>query len=494
MVVTTDDGVVSVIDEVVETHVSWVTLAKDRAWKRKKPIRTGFLDFSTLELRRRACEEEVRVNRRLAPDVYLGVEPLFGCNGDVVDYVVAMRRMPAERRLSTLVLAGADVDDALRHIAHQIAALHLNGKRSPLVNRAASAQATVARWEANHVELAPMANMLADPSLEPRAVELARRYVGGRDQLFAERVRAGRAVDGHGDLLADDIFVLPDGPRILDALEFDPALRVGDGLADIAFLVMDLERLGAPELGRRLLGWYAEFAGDHWPASIAHFHVAYRAQVRAKVACLRAAQQGLTSAPEADALLKLAVTHLEQGKCVLTLVGGPPATGKSTVAAKLGARRDWVVLRSDHVRKELAGLTATTPAPAPLGAGVYSPTMTALTYGEMLHRAGQLLAMGESVVLDATWGDPMWRVEARRVAERFSADLVELRCSLPLPEASERARRRLGGDDASDAGPEIAAALAERFAPWPEAAVVDTTRTPDEATDQAERAAVPVAA
>jgi predicted kinase len=173
----------------------------------------------------------------------------------------------------------------------------------------------------------------------------------------------------------------------------------------------------------------------------------------------------------------------------MVLVGGPPATGKTTVAAGLGARQDWVVLRSDHVRKELAGLTATTPAAAPLGAGVYSPTMTALTYGELLHRAGELLAMGESVVLDATWGDPVWRAEARRIASRFSADLVELRCSLATPEASERARRRLGGDDASDAGPEIAAALAERFAPWPEATIVDTARPPNQATDQAEWAA-----
>jgi aminoglycoside phosphotransferase family enzyme/predicted kinase len=482
------------IDSVTETHVSWVTLVGDRAYKRKKPVRTGFLDFSTVEARRRACEEEVRVNRRLAPDVYLGVDPVLGCNGDVCDYVVVMRRMPAELRLSTLVAAGVDVDDGLRRIARRVAALHLNGERSAAADAAASAEAVLARWEANDAELAPMSHLLADPALAGHAVGLARRYVAGRRDLFADRVRAGRAVDGHGDLLADDIFALPDGPRILDAIEFDARLRLGDGLADIAFLAMDLERLGAPELARRLLGWYAEFAGDRWPASLAHFYIAYRAQVRAKVACLRAAQESRTAAPEADALLSLAVSHLEAGRCALILVGGPPATGKTTIAAELGARRDWVVLRSDHVRKELAGLTATTPAAAPLGAGVYSPTMTALAYGELLHRAGDLLAAGESVVLDATWGDPVWRAEARRVAERVSAELVELRCSLPVAEASERARRRRGGEDASDAGPEIAAALAERFAPWPQAAVIDTAGPPDQATDLAEYAAAQVVA
>ena len=478
----------------IETHVSWVTLIGDRAYKRKKPVRTAFLDFSTPELRRLACEEEVRVNRRLAPDVYLGVEPVVGCTGDIVDYVVSMRRMPAERRLSALVASGADVGDALRQIAHRVAVLHLNGNRSSVADLAASAGATLARWEANDDELAPLAYLLADPGLPARAVALARVYVAGKHRLFAERVQAGRAVDGHGDLLADDIFVLPDGPRILDALEFDTRLRVGDGLADIAFLAMDLERLGSPQLARRLLRWYADFAADRWPASLSHFHIAYRAQVRAKVACLRAAQEQRTDAPEADALLRLAVSHLEAGRCALIVVGGPPATGKTTVAATLGARRDAVVLRSDEIRKELALLTATTRIESPLGAGIYSPTMTALTYGELLRRAGELLAEGESVVLDATWGDPMWRTEARRVAERLSADLIELRCALPVPEASERARCRRDGRDASDAGPEIAAALAERFAPWPEAVVVDTKGPRDQAADVAVRAVARAAA
>jgi uncharacterized protein len=257
------------IDEVIETHVSWVTLIGDRAFKRKKPVHNGFLDFSTLASRRRACDEEVRVNRRLAPDVYLGVDPVFGCTDDVVDYVVVMRRMPAERRLSSLVAGGADVDDALRQVAHRVAALHLNGERSALADAAASADATLGRWEANHAELASLAHLLADPTVEQHSVALARRYVAGRRRLFAERVRAGRASDGHGDLLADDIFALADGPRILDAIEFDASLRVGDGLADIAFLAMDLERLGAEDLARRLLGWYADFTADRWPASLA---------------------------------------------------------------------------------------------------------------------------------------------------------------------------------------------------------------------------------
>jgi len=462
-------------DSVIETHVSWVYLVGDRAYKQKKPVRTGFLDFSSAEARRQACEEEVRLGRRIAPDVYLGVDELPG-----PDWVVVMRRMPAERRLASLVAARQQVDDGVRDVARRVAALHLQVGRTPAADKAASAAANLARWEANHAEMEPFVHLLANPAQADQVLVHARRYVAGRQVLFAERVAAGRAVDGHGDLLADDIFLLPDGARILDAIEFDPRLRAGDGLADIAFLAMDLERLGDLGLARRFMHWYATFAADRWPASLADFYIAYRAQVRAKVACLRSAQEGHTAAPEADALLRLAADHLRAGAVGLVLVGGPPATGKTSVARELGAWRDWVVLRSDEVRKELAGIPSTTSAAAPLMAGVYTPAMTSLTYGALLRRAHELLERGESVVLDATWGDPMWRDEARRVAASTSADLTELRCAVPVEIAVDRAAHRQ--PDASDAGPEIAAKLAEKFAPWPEATLIDTRGTPERST------------
>jgi aminoglycoside phosphotransferase family enzyme/predicted kinase len=459
------------IGTVLETHISWVYLRGDRAYKRKKPVRTPFLDYTTPERRAEACAEEVRLGRRLAPDVYLGVEPWPGG-----DWVVVMRRLPGEVRLSSLVSAGDEVCGAVREVARRVAALHLRSGRLPAADEAASAAAVVARWDANHTELAPLRDRLAAPWRADRALELAHEYVAGRHQVFADRIAAGRAVDGHGDLSPEDIFVLPDGPRILDPIEFDPRLRYGDGLADVAFLAMHLEHLGAPGAAAELLARYAEFAADRWPASLAHFYVAYRAQVRAKVACLTASQRGAPAAPEADAFLELAVRHLEAGRARLVLVGGAPATGKSTVARALGDASGWVVLRSDDVRKELAGIPSTTPAAAPLMAGVYTPAMTALTYGELLHRAGFLLERGEGVVLDATWGDPVWRDEARRVGAAAHAAVVELRCDAPVEVAVQRAAGR--GPDASDAGPDIAAELASRVAPWPEAAVVDTSGTP----------------
>src|SRR5581483_2057166 len=326
--------------------------------------------------------------------------------------------------LSTLVASGADVADAVREIARRVAALHLDSASSAMADEAASLAATMARWEANHAELLPHLGLLADPDAPGRMLHLARDYIHGRGRLFGERVGSGRAVDGHGDLLADDIFVLDDGVRILDALEFDPALRLGDGLADVAFLAMDLERLGAPHLADHLLHSYQEFTADRWPASLAHHYVAYRAQVRAKVACLRAAQEGATSAPEADVLVALGERHLRAGKVRLILVGGAPGTGKTTVASHLADAAGWALLRSDEVRKQLAGLPALARAGGDLDAGLHGPTMTHLTYGELLHDAGALLARGESVIVDATWADGLWREEAQRIAARSGASVV----------------------------------------------------------------------
>jgi len=333
-----------------------------------------------------------------------------------------MRRIPDARRLSALVAAGSDVDDGVRQVARRIAALHLRCGRSPAADDAAQGAAVLGRWEANHAGLAPLSHLLAEPELAERAIALARRYVAGRDPLFVDRIAAGRAVDGHGDLLADNIFLLAPGPRVLEAIEF--GAPAGDGLVDVALLAMDLERLGASGLAKRFLAWYAEFTADRWPPSLAHFYIAYQAQVRAGVASRRAAQEGRTEARDADELLRLAERHLEAGKVNLVLAGGAP--GATAVVPASAARSERVMLRSEEVREELAGIPAATPASAPLCAGVYSPVMTSLTYAELLHRARVLLERGETVVLDATWGEQSWREEARRVAAHASAELIEL--------------------------------------------------------------------
>lgn len=462
--------------EVVETHSATVVFIGDRAYKLKKPVDLGFLDFRSRGSRHAVCHREVELNRRLAPDVYLGVADVHDPDGRVCDHLVVMRRMPAERRLAELVRTGAPVDEHLWHVAHRLAAFHAGSPRVAMADEEASPEATRRRWESNTGALRQADPGAFDPARVERVQHLADRFLGGRRPLFADRISSGRAVDGHGDLLADDIFCLEDGPRIIDCIEFDDRLRMGDGLADAAFLAMDLERLGRPELGKRFLDAYREHLGDVWPASLAHHHIAYRAQVRAKVTAIRAAQGEPEAAPDARALLDLAAHHLEAGRVRLVLVGGLPGTGKSTLARALSKQLDVLLLRSDEVRKELAGLPVDEPAPAPFGEGIYSSASTDRTYATMLARAETALGMGETVLIDASWTSAAHRGRARELAARSDADLVELHCDAPASIAHDRIRRRLtDAADASDATTAIARAMGGVQAPWPEAITIDTT-------------------
>jgi predicted kinase len=297
--------------------------------------------------------------------------------------------------------------------------------------------------------------------------------------LLRARISDGRIVDGHGDLLADDIFCLDDGPRILDCLEFDDKLRWLDGLDDAAFLAMDLERLGEPALAEQFTRWYIEFSADPAPTALRHHYVAYRAFVRAKVGCLQAGQGDPHAAATARQLTGVTLRHLRAGAITVVLIGGLPATGKSALAGALASRLGCTVLSSDRVRKELAGVSPGEHSAADYGAGIYAPHWTERTYTELLRRAARLLAMGESVILDASWVSAGRRSAAASVAEAASADLVQLCCTAPSGITMQRMSRRQ--DDVSDASPVVAAQMAAVQEPWPEAIILDTSGEGDDA-------------
>ena len=462
---------------IAETHVGMVVLVGDRAYKSKKPVRTAFLDFSTPERRTAALRRELRLNRRISPDVYLGLGRFSGPD-QPDETVLVMRRMPADRRLSTLVLAGAPVRDALRDLARLVAAFHTRAGRGPGIAVDGTAAALRARWRANVAELACYQGAVLPDGLVDEIGRLATRFVDGRAELLTGRCADGWVVDGHGDLIADDVFCLPDGPRVLDCLDFDDHLRHVDALDDVAFLAMDLERLGRADLGAAFLDAYAEFSGDPAPASLRHHYIAYRALVRAKVACLRHDQTGAASdAGAAVRYAELARAHLRNGAVRLALVGGLPGTGKSTVAGVVADRCGAVLLSSDRVRKELAGLDPADSATAGFQEGLYSADHTEALYRHLLRRAETLLARGESVVLDASWTSGQHRAAAAALAARSSSDLLALECRAPAAVAAQRIHNR--GATASDATAAIAAAMAAVADPWPDAVVVDTTAAVD---------------
>lgn len=461
---------------VTETHSGVVFFVGDRAYKLKKPVNLGFLDFRTREARLEACRREVALNCRLAPDVYLGVADVIGPDGQLLDHLVSMRRMPDERRMSSMAAAGVPMQEHVARLAARMAEFHHQADRSAAIDEAATRDASARRWESNAAEMAPFRGGLFDPSRLDEAIARARHFLAGRKALFDERIADGRSCDGHGDLLADDIFCLDDGPRVLDCLEFDDGLRFGDALADIAFLAMDLHRLGRRDLAIDFLERYRLASGDNWPSSLAHHYMAYRAQVRAKVAALRWSQGDAPSAEAARRLLELCTEHLRAGQVRLVLVGGLPGTGKSTLARGVADAVDASVFRSDEIRKELSMLDPLQRSPARLDQGLYRPSMTESTYTELLSRARRALRLGRTVVLDATWRDPRWRDAAESLASETSSDLVVLRCVAPLEVTVKRIRRRIAeANDPSDATEDVARALSGHEPPWAAARAVDTS-------------------
>ncbi|HEU5108336.1 MAG TPA: AAA family ATPase [Micromonosporaceae bacterium] len=459
-----------------ETHVATVFLTGDRAYKVKKPVDVGFLDFRTRASRLAACRREVELNRRLAPDVYLGVADVSDVDGLVCDHMVVMRRMPTQRRLSTLVANREPVADTVTGLARMIAAFHAGARRAPEISAQGTRDAIAGRWEDSFAQVHSLGEAVFGPGVLDEIVVLTRKFLAGRAALFDARVAAGRIVDGHGDLLADDVFCLEDGPRVLDCLEFDDRLRFLDGLDDIAFLAMDLDRLGAPELGELLLDRYAEFAGDPAPPALRAHYQAYRAFVRAKVACLRHDQGDAAAAAQAATYAELTLRHLRRGQVRLILVGGLPGTGKSTLAGQLADRLGAVLLSSDRLRKEQAAINPHDRAAAPFGDGIYTPAHTERVYTELLHRAEQLLGHGETVILDASWTRQTHRDAAAALATRTHSELRALRCTAPAPVTTARLRERTGTP--SDADDTIATAMTRTAQPWPEATDLDTTGAP----------------
>ncbi len=471
--------------EVLETHVSVLTLQGDTVWKRKKPVRFDFVDFREPRARLAACRRELMLNRRLAPDVYLRVEESRDEKRRLLDAAVVMRRLPDRRQLAWLIDHKVDVHGELTHVARVLATFHAGARRGPDVNRSGSPRALGRRWRQDLAEWGPAAAKVLGVAGLDRERALAERFLEARAPLLRHRVAGGHIVDGHGDLRADSIYCLKDGPRIIDCLEFDSRLRCGDVLADVGFLAMDLEAMQRPDLAAHFVAEYKRFAGTEWPPSLLDFYIAQRAMVRSKVECLRALQGDATAAPRARSLLDECRRHLESARPILVVLGGAPRTGKSTTALALAARTGWIVVHSDAVRRDVAGTAASNGGEGgSLDRGRYAAAMTALTYRTLADRARTLQTGGYNVILDATFPDSRTRLCAGRVARDCRTDLVEIECRVATDVVRDRASQPRRTGDLSEATPDVAAALGARRTPWPSARVVDTSGTPDGSVEQ----------
>lgn len=463
--------------ELRETHISWVRLEGDRAYKVKKPIRLPWLDYGTLERRHELCREEVRLNRRLAPDLYLGVQTVPAPEGapGAVEYAVVMRRYDEGRTLARLLDAGAVGEAEVRAVGRRIAAFHAEAERP------ADPERSVAALERMLAEnFATLRELAAHPDAIDDAERLTGAVLAGRRAELLARARSGLVRDGHGDLRAEHV-VLERGIEIVDCVEFDPALRQIDVGLDLAFLVMDLLRRDE-RLAAALVSAYREAGGDPGDDALVTFFATQRALIRAKVALVRAGQVTGADADRrtADAADLLALARRLAWRVRLApaaIVCGPAASGKSTLSAVLAERAGAAVLASDVVRKALLGLGPGERAPA----DAYEPAVNRRTYEALGRRARELVERGEPVVVDATFRHRADR-DAFRAAFGAPDDAVWIECRAPARVLARRAAARLlDPDRVSDADARVAMRQAAEWEPLGDGAVVvDTDRRPDQ--------------
>lgn len=471
--------------ELRETHISWVFLVGARAYKLKKPLRLPFLDYGTPERRAEMCAEEVRLNRRLAPPVYLGVRSVLRTDGGValgdagdpaaVDHVVEMRRFDEGGTLAAALAAGRAM--RLAELAALLARFHEDAELHRPSDPVGAWRATL---EENHDTLGRLAPDLAG-ALTAHA-RFDRAWLEGHGEGLVDRAARGRVRDGHGDLRADHV-LLEERLAVVDCLEFDPRLRIADVGADLATLVADLTARDAPSAAAELVRAYRVAGGDPGTDAQLAFWSAHRALVAAKVAGLR----GGAEAPAAmQRLVELAHRFAWRARApLLVVVCGLPASGKSRLAEALARAGDLPLLGSDRVRKELAGVAASERAPA----GAYTDAATTRTYAELGRRAGTAVRDGGIAVVDATFHRRAARADFAAALSPSIPAPVYLWCQAPPEVLRRRAEARLAEPDViSDATPAVLAAqraAAEPFAAGDAVAKVDTDVPPVQTVDGA---------
>lgn len=478
--------------EVEQTHISVVFLAGDRAYKVKKPVDLGFVDYSSLERRRHFCEEEVRLNRRLAPRIYRGVVPIVesddglrvgGADADdaafenderavesaverAVEWAVEMVRLSDDRRLDLRVERDEIEPDRLREIGRRVADFHedseVDGEEREYAAFERVAENARDNFEESRDQVGTTVHEDVFERLESRTDARLERH---RDRI-ERRAARGPVCETHGDLRLEHVYLFPEREppedlAIVDCIEFNEAFRYADPVADIAFTLMDLHVRGRRDLAEAVASAYFERRDDPEGGALLDFYVAYRAAVRGKVHGMKAAESEVPAEERRRAVERSrphwlqALVRLEppERRPCLVLVAGLPGTGKSTVAGALKEEGDFNVVDSDVVRKELAGVDPEADASSDWGEGLYTEERTRATYEEARRRAAEALFRGERVCVDATFSDRERRRPFVELAVDYGVPLVVLHCRLDAGIVRERIEAREG--DPSDADWEI---------------------------------------
>jgi aminoglycoside phosphotransferase family enzyme/predicted kinase len=488
----------------ITTHISWVFLTDWEVWKLKRPVSYGFVDYTTLERRLESCENEVRLNRRLAPDVYLGVVPVrlgphgygFGADGDIVDHAVRMRRLPDDRSAEALLRGDALTPEHLASLAARLSRFFADAAPAPSMGAI-----TVIRE--NVTENFAAVELFVGRLVSREMFEAVRRWqldALDRDPgRFRARVAQGRIRDGHGDLRLEHVYFEDAGPLVIDCVEFNERLRGGDTAGDAAFLAMELTARARRDLAEVFLGDFALESGDYDLYGVVDFYAGYRAWVRGKVAAFLAAdgstppEKAARKTEEARTLFALAGSYAEAPRNAppVIAVGGVIGTGKSTLARALGRATGRPVISSDRTRKDLAGIPATERAPD----SAYSREFSRRTFDELFRRGEIVVGSGRGVILDATFRGRDVRRRARELARAHGRRFLFVETVCDDATLRERLRRRAAGPSVSDAGEALLEPIRAEFEPVTELDAGEHVRIdtsgPSEATVRLALAALP---
>ncbi|MGH7846475.1 MAG: AAA family ATPase [Candidatus Binatia bacterium] len=469
--------------EVRQTHISWIFLSDPFVYKIKKPVRFDFLDYSTLDKRRHFCGEEMRLNQRLAPNVYLNVVPILEHQGNfvvgdglaiprdgrIVEHAVKMRRLPDDKMLDRLVRRGNVGTETITRLARKLVSFHQKAatERASLYGPAAVWQ----NWAENFRETESFVDRVISAQQYDAIRDFAGRFFSEHKFLFETRVREGRVCEGHGDLRAEHVCVTDD-IVVFDCIEFNEGFRYGDVTSEVAFLAMDLDFLGEPALGDQLVTTYEDLSQDPALFRLLPFYKCYRAYVRGKVECLKSQEREVpelernTARTRARRHYALAYRYARGTPApALIIVCGLTATGKSTVAEIIRDRTGFVLLSSDVVRKRLAGLEPTERAAAGLREGIYSDEFTELTYRTIASRVEGCLKERQGAIVDATFKDAKHRRLFIEVAERLGVRVIFVECRTEEKEILRRLDQRQEAGSVSDATREVYLRLRDEFLP-----------------------------
>lgn len=471
----------------VETHISLVYLGARSVLKVKKPVDLGFVDFRTAEARRVACEAEVRLNRRLAPSVYLGVVPVVPrrqSSGHRVaregeassDWGVLMRRLPDSDSFQARLGRAALETSHLDGLAELLARFH---EEAALVRRADATRVgdpsfIEANVRENFSQAHELLSGLTSESQMREVEEYQLSWLRDHAETLQRRIDSNRIVEGHGDLKLEHVYADDAGHLlVIDCIEFSERFRLGDACSDVAFLAMDLNFQSRSNLAEIFLARYAEASGDFDLYSVVDFYQSYRSYVRAKICALTATttaserrqHDALLSAARRFLLLSQASEKPPLRRASLVAVGGLIASGKSTVATTLGRQFGLPVVSSDRTRKRLHDVSPVTELGSEPFAGAYAATETERVYREMLRAAAEPLASSRSVVLDASFSSRSWRKAARALAQRYGARFRFIECHVPEEVARRRLRRRAQQPSISDGREALYDSFAARYEP-----------------------------